>query len=122
MLLKDILNKLKKSEIKRIENENGTAIKFSDGTMICTGTKQCLANSGYVEIVLPESFANDNYVMITNHKYTSGSQFGGSYQLRNNTAGQIISVNSGYIYSYLNDGTIADYPRNVQYIAIGRWK
>lgn len=37
MLLKDILNKLKKTEIKRIENENGTAIKYNDGTMLQYG-------------------------------------------------------------------------------------
>lgn len=121
-LLKSILNKIKNMEIEKIENENGTAIKFADGTMICTGTGQCPASAGHTDITFPASFVDMNYVMSANHKYTSGSQFGGSYQLRNNTTAQITSVNSAYIYSYLNDGNIADYPRNVQYIAIGKWK
>ena len=38
-LLKQILNKIKNMEIERIENENGTAIKFPDGTMIQWGRK-----------------------------------------------------------------------------------
>ena len=48
-LLKTILNKIKNMEIERIENSNGTAIKFPDGTMICTlditVTDQAINNS-----------------------------------------------------------------------------
>lgn len=121
-LLKTILNKIKNMEIERIENEKGTAIKFSDGTMICTGTGQCPANVGYAEITFANNFIDNNYIMIANHKYQSGSNYGGSTQLRNITNPQTVNNTLAYIYSYQYDGSIANYIRNVQYVAIGRWK
>lgn len=121
-LLKTILNKIKNMEIERIENENGTAIKFADGTMICTGTGQCPASAGHTDITFPASFVDMNYVMSANHKYTSGSNYGGSTQLRNITNPQAVNNTLAYIYSYQYDGSIANYIRNVQYVAIGRWK
>lgn len=121
-LLKTILNKIKNMEIERIENKNGTAIKFSDGTMICTGTGQCPANVGYAKITFANNFIDNNYIMIANHKYQSGSNYGGSIQLRNITNPQTVNNTLAYIYSYQYDGSIANYIRNVQYVAIGRWK
>lgn len=121
-LLKTILNKIKNMETERIENEKGTAIKFSDGTMICTGTGQCPANVRYAEITFANNFIDNNYIMIANHKYTGGSDYGGSTQLRNITNPQAVSNTLAYIYSYQYDGSIANYIRNVQYVAIGRWK
>lgn len=121
-LLKTILNKIKNMETERIENEKGTAIKFSDGTMICTGTGQCPANVGYAEITFANNFIDNNYIMIANHKYQSGSNYGGSTQLRNITNPQTVNNTLAYIYSYQYDGSIANYIRNVQYVAIGRWK
>ena len=111
-----------KSKIDNIKNENGMAIKFSDGTMICTGIGQCPANVGYVEVTFASNFIDKNYTMIANHKYKGGSGYGGSTQLRNITNPQPVNNNSAYIYSYQHDGTVADYPRNVQYVAIGKWK
>lgn len=35
LLIKKILQKIKNMETETITNENGTAIKFADGTMIC---------------------------------------------------------------------------------------
>ena len=121
-LLKTILNKIKNMETERIENEKGTAIKFSDGTMICTGTGQCPANVEYAEITFANNFIDNNYIMIANHKYQSGSNYGGSTQLRNITNPQTVNNTLAYIYSYQYDGSIANYIRNVQYVAIGRWK
>ena len=121
-LLKTILNKIKNMETERIENEKGTAIKFSDGTMICTGTGQCPANVGYAEITFANNFIDNNYIMIANHKYQSGSNYGGSTQLTNITNPQTVNNTLAYIYSYQYDGSIANYVRNVQYVAIGRWK
>lgn len=103
-------------------NANGSYIKFTDGTMICTGTGQCPANVGYAEITFANNFIDNNYIMIANHKYQSGSDYGGSRQLRNITNPQTNTANTAYIYSYQYDGSIANYIRNVQYVAIGRWK
>ena len=60
--------------------------------------------------------------MLANHKYTGGSGYGGSQQLRNITNPQPNDTATAFVYSYLYDGSIASYIRNVQYIAIGRWK
>ena len=122
LTLKKILQSIKNMQIETITNENGTAIKFSDGTMICIGTGQCPANVGYAEITLPESYIDSNYIMIANHKYAGGSDYGGSTQLRNITNPQAVNTSTAYIYSYQYDGSIANYSRNVQYMAIGRWK
>ena len=121
-LLKQILSKIKNMETQTITNEKGTAVKFSDGTMICTGTGQCPANVGYAEITFANNFIDNNYIMIANHKYQSGSNYGGSKQLRNITNPQTVNNTLAYIYSYQYDGSIANYIRNVQYVAIGRWK
>ena len=109
-------------QTKTITNENGTAIKFGDGTMVCTGVGQCPANVGYVEVTFAKNFIDNNYIMIANHKYQGGSSYGGSTQLRNITNPQANTTNTAYIYSYQYDGSIANYIRNVQYVAIGRWK
>lgn len=109
-----------KQTIQSITTESGTAIKFEDGTMICTGTGQCPSGVGYVQVRFASSFIDNNYIITANHKY-DGTQ-GGSAQLRNITNPQPIDNSSAYIYSYLYDVTIANYIRNVQYIAIGRWK
>lgn len=103
-------------------NANGSYIKYSDGTMVQTGTGQCAGNVGYADITFPVAFYDTNYIMLANHKYTGGSGYGGSGQLRNITNPQANNTTTGYIYSYLYDGSVADYPRKVQYIAIGKWK
>ena len=36
MILKKILEKIKSMQTEIITNANGTAVKFADGTMICT--------------------------------------------------------------------------------------
>ena len=122
LVIKKILQSIKNMQTETMTNENGTAIKFADGTMICIGTGQCPSNVGYAEITFPETFTDTNYVMVVNHKYTSSDGYGGSTQLRNITNPQAVTVSTAYIYSYQYDGSIANYPRNVQYIAIGHWK
>lgn len=120
--IKGLLKKIKNMQTETITNENRTAIKFGDGTMVCTGVGQCPANVGYAEITFADSFIDINYTMIANHKYTGGSNYGGSTQLRNITNPQSVNNSSAYVYSYQYDGTVANYPRKVQYVAIGRWK
>ena len=103
-------------------NDNGSWIKYSDGNLIQRGTAQCSASVGYADVTFPVAFINTDYTIISNHKYTSGDGFGGSQQLTNITSPQPYSTTQAYIYSYLYDGNIATYIRNVQYIAIGKWK
>lgn len=103
-------------------NENGSWVKYDDGRLIQEGTGQCPANVGYADITFPIAFIDTNYTMIANHKYTTGSEYGGSVQLVNITNPQNYTTTQAYIYSYLYNGNFANYPRNVQYVAIGRWK
>lgn len=76
-LLKTILNKIKNMEIERIENENGTAIKFPDGTMIQWGNKSFTGsvsgNTGsYTTVTFPQPFS-DNKISISYTPIYSGS-------------------------------------------------
>ena len=103
-------------------NANGTYEKYADGQLIQYGTGSCPEGVGYADITFPIPFLNAEYIMLTNHKYTGGGGYGGSAQLRNITNPQANTNDTAYIYSYMYDGTIATYIRNVQYIAIGRWK
>ena len=103
-------------------NANGSYMKFNDGTLIQRGGGQCPANVAYVEVTYPIPFIDTNYTIIANHKYTGGSGYGGSTQNNNIVVSQAWHNDAGYIYSNLPDLTVATYPRNVQYIAIGRWK
>jgi len=103
-------------------NSNGDWVKLEGGTLIQSGVGTCPADVGYAEVTFPLEFKNINYIMIANHKYTGGNGYGGSGQLRNITNPQSYTKSSAYIYSYFSDGSIANYVRNVQYIAIGKWK
>lgn len=103
-------------------NENGSWVKYDDGRLEVQGTGQCPANVGYADITFPMAFIDTNYIMIANHKYTGESEYGGSSQLLNITNPHNYTTTQAYIYSYLYDGSFAGYPRNVQYIAKGRWK
>lgn len=110
------------SVVESGSDANGTYEKYADGQLIQYGTGSCPEGVGYAEITFPIPFLNTNYIMIANHKYTGGGGYGGSAQLRNITNTQANTNTTAFIYSYMYDGTIATYIRNVQYIAIGRWK
>lgn len=110
------------SVVESGSNANGTYEKYADGLLIQYGTGSCPEGVGYAEITFPIPFLNTNYIMIANHKYTGGGGYGGSVQLRNITNPQANTNATAFIYSYMYDGTIANYIRNVQYVAYGRWK
>lgn len=99
-----------------------TYVKYADGTLIQYGIAEISANVGYIQLTFPQSFINTDYTILATNKYTGGSGYGGSSQLVNIVTGQVTNASSGYIYSYLPDLTIANYPRKVQFIAIGKWK
>lgn len=113
---------LAKGIIETGANSNGYYQKYADGTLLQRGTSSCPSGIGYADITFPVAFIDSNYTMIANHKYTGGSDYGGSGQLRNITSPQSNDTSTAYIYSYLYDGTIANYIRNVQYVAYGKWK
>lgn len=115
-LLKTILNKIKNMEIERIENENGTAIKFGDGTMICYG--RALNNSnGLVAAHYPADFIEpptSQQATIVYNSYTSS-----------NPVYVIIQAGIGLtnIYCRKMDGTPeTNTSIRTNWLVIGRWK
>lgn len=108
--------------IEKTTNAYGTYEKYSDGRMIQYGVVEAPANIGYADITFPTAFVNTSYELLANHKYTGGSSYGGSSQLRNVVSPQPSTTTLGYIYSYLPDGSIANYPRKMYYRAYGNWK
>ncbi len=94
-------------------NENGSYIKFSDGTLICYNNYfSCSANSVNIHLEFPFSFKNNPTVILTNVYsvspdinwavgHTDLLGFDAYPRLNNNVA---------------NENSLANY------IAIGRWK
>jgi hypothetical protein len=103
-------------------NTNGNYMKFSDGTLIQWGVVQASANTNYANVNYPINFINDYFNLIATQKYTGGSDYGGSTQIRCITTPQTGTVSAGYIYSVFSDGTSPSFKRNINWIAIGRWK
>jgi len=112
------LNKI----IESSSNSNGSYIKTEDGDLIQRGTIECAANSNYGDITYPMAFINTDYTLLANTKYTGGSGYGGSAQLRTITTPQGYSTTAGYVYNVYHDETKPTFPRNVNWIAIGKWK
>lgn len=124
-LLKTILNKIKNMEIERIENENGTAIKFSDGTMICTlrttVTDQAI-DSQYGNTALytgrrtwtfPAAFTQKPSVTCSQFHWGSSGSWGG--------VSGISPINTGLVgYDFYQRATGTNV--EISAIAIGRWK
>lgn len=105
-------------------NDNGSYIKYADGTMIQRGNVLAPADVGYADLTYPLPFygAKDDITLTSNHVYVGGTTYGGTAQILNITVVQKVDLTSGYIYSYLTSGSIASYPRNINWVAIGRWK
>lgn len=123
MLLKDILNNLKSNKTETITNTNGTAIKFSDGTMICilneTVTDQAIDNA-YGSIyqaqrvwTFPEMFIETPCVTCGMFKWGTSASWGSVNSITNQNASLI-----GYDYYQRATGTNV----RISAIAIGRWK
>lgn len=122
-LLKTILNKIKNIEIERIENENGTAIKFSDGTMICTYretvTDQAISNAysnvftGIRDWTYPVPFVEKPSITCGMFKWGTSASWGGVFGVGNTSASLI-----GYDFFQREAGTVV----NISATAIGRWK
>ena len=113
MLLKDILNNLKSNKTETITNTNGTAIKFSDGTMIAYGTK--IMSASYATITFPAAFSEIPRLLATLNATTSNDSI---YIVSTNVA----SGSSANIFARKNDNTAVTTEINVTWQAIGKWK
>lgn len=106
--------------IERIENDNGTAIKFDDGTMICYGfiqqtfTASDLYNfcnrTSKITINFPLSFIQKPIVTISSRSF-------GIFGINLSVPTTSYIEFYGYLPKEYNVTTIM-----VNYIAIGRWK
>ena len=122
-LLKTILNKIKNMEIERIENSNGTAIKYPDGRLICTlnitVTDQAISNAygnvftGIRDWTYPVPFVEKPAVACGMFKYGTSASWGGVSGIGNISASLI-----GYDFYSRSSGTSV----HISAIAIGRWK
>ena len=123
MPLKRILESLKNMQAETITNENGTAIKFSDGTMICTlnttVTDQAI-NRAYGSLywgsrnwTYPAAFIEKPVVDCSIFKWGTGVGWGNIIEVTNTYATLV-----GIDILSRETGTNV----NIQATAIGRWK
>ncbi len=109
----------KKIEIEKIINENGTAIKFSDGTMIQRGTVNC-NSSGYGQVNFPVAFSSADVIMTANNIYNQSGEMGAILTIQSDTK----TVGIVYFWKYV-DGNITPITNTAvgaNWIAIGKWK
>lgn len=103
----------KKNTIEAITNANGTAIKFSDGTMICYALSiKCGKEEPYTEVTYPVAFIQRPSISLTN-----------IYMNTKNILWTVGDANSNAFRAYKKtvDNAI-EYDGYASYIAIGRWK
>lgn len=96
-------------------NENGSWVKFSDGTMICYGSTSANANSDYYTLTFPCQFIDSNYsISITNiYSYSSNIIW--------NTGA--LNPNNVILYPRIaGQATIPTVQTMATYTVIGRWK
>ena len=103
-------------------NTNGSYVKYQDGTILQCGTKEISENASNGSITYPIAFIDTNYYIFANQKYTSGSGYGGSTQLKCVSTPQGTSTTAGYIYNVYGDGTTPNFKRQVNWFAMGKWK
>ncbi len=125
---KDLLNRVKKLEgyghiIEKVSNANGTAIKFSDGTMICFFRKRVTDQpinvtygslyEGVREWNYPVNFISTPTVICSEFFWGTGASWGSVRLTRENSC-QLI----GYDAYPRPEGEVVQ----ISAMAIGRWK
>ena len=104
--------------IETITNENGTAIKYPDGTLICKGYIRFPANTAGLEIPFPMEFKTNNLTEIT---VCITNVFANSNAIMWTGQANSTSMLGLYPVDILSKATpTVDCIAN--YIAIGRWK
>ena len=119
---KKVLNKLKNMQTEVVTNSNGTAVKFADGTMICTlniaVTDQAI-DTKYGDISLyyktrdwtfPVAFTERPSVVCSMFKWGTSGSWGGVYSINSNASATLI----GYDFYSRAAGTTV----NISAIAI----
>ncbi len=139
LILNKILRKIKNMQIETITNENGTAIKFPDGTMICRTTlsKEKFLNSETLSTNVqgisiyrssapvwsfPVSFADANIqISITTGTLFSGSRlaFG---RVNGNLTKSSVEIQLLGLEDFTANATGYTNLNKVYVTAIGRWK
>ena len=94
-------------------NDNGSYIKFADGTMICRGNFECAANSGQKTVTLPVAFIDNTYDIIFTNRYNATGNCIWSTGSRNTTNFDAFPRTNNAIPTVIT---------NAFYIAIGKWK
>ena len=121
--IREILKSIKGNKTETITNENGTAIKFSNGTMICfmyiTVTDQAISNAysnvftGIRDWTYPVPFVEKPSITCGMFKWGTSASWGGVSGVGNTSASLI-----GYDFFQREAGTNV----HISAIAIGRWK
>lgn len=125
LLIKKILQSIRNMQSETITNENGTAIKYPDGWMICSGhISQTLARTtqrsdcgGYrtsgVTVNFPATFIETPQLSLLD---TSSTDF--SLGCRSS------SVNTSYfnVFWHAINSNSSQLNYKADYVAIGRWK
>ena len=114
--IREILKNIKGSKTETITNDNGTAIKFGDGTMICYGTATN-GTGGYVAAHYPAEFVeppSSQQATIAYNNYTTNNPV-------------YIITQAGFdltnIYCRKMDGSIeTNTTVKINWFVIGRWK
>lgn len=103
-------------------NENGTWIRWADGTMICTGRRGYsyteLVSDDVVsfEVVFPQPF-------VTNPgSITDSLRVNNSLRARGYTGNVIAPTNTGFTYDIALDADVLRSSGSINYTAIGFWK
>lgn len=103
------------ANIETITNENGTAIKFADGIMICYGSVIVNANSESYNLTFPYNFINSNYSISLQNRYSYSFDIIWSIGALQPSSVTLYSRNPG-------KSTAPTVQTQATYIAIGRWK
>lgn len=112
-------NKSKGYIVESGSNSNGNYVKFSDGTMIQSGTVNC-NSSGYAQVNFPVAFSSSDVIMIANNIYNQSSELGAILTVQSDTK----TVGIVYFRKYVNGNIISITNTTVgaNWIAIGKWK
>ena len=118
--LKEIFRRLTGVETNKIEmqttsNEDGTAIKFSDGTLICYGRFDITKDIQNKVITFPEKFINANYTVTFTNVYTYSVNIVYTIGGKHNTDMTVYPRNPA-------ENAIPIYDTRADYMAIGKWK
>lgn len=96
-------------------NENGSYIKFNDGTLICRATINTSANESEKKIYFPTSFINSSFNVIVTNIYSNSKK----------VIWTVTNSNKEYFTVFpiaYDTNAVPTSASSANYIAIGRWK